>query len=313
VNVVGSPDARVAPVNPIGIHAGVWVGDWSQTSAEYAIRESARAGFDLIEIPVRDPRTTDLALTRNLLADHGIDAVVSLALGEDLDINTEDAAVSNRGERMLEDAVTFARGIGATYIGGVLYSKMAKYTRAATPEGRNNSLAVLRRVAAKADDDGIRLGMEYVNRYESNLLNTARQTVAFIDELDADNVLLHLDTFHANLEESDLAAAVRDAGELLGYIHAAENHRGYLGSGSIDWPVLFRQLVVSDYTGPITFESFSSDVLDRETADDIGLWRNLWDDPAELARSANLFIRSNLETAHRARAELSPRPLLTTH
>ncbi|MET0909646.1 MAG: sugar phosphate isomerase/epimerase [Ilumatobacteraceae bacterium] len=301
------------PANPIGIHAGVWVGDWSPASAEYAIRESARAGFDLIEIPVRDPRTTDLALTRRLLADHGLDAVVSLALGADHDINTEDATVSARGERLLEDAVTFARGIGATYIGGVLYSKMAKYSSPATTASRNNSLAVLRRVAAKAGDSGIRLGMEYVNRYESNLLNTARQTVDFIHELDADNVLLHIDTFHANLEETGQASAVRDAGDLLGYIHAAENHRGYLGSGSIDWPALLRQLVLSGYAGPITFESFSNDVVTQETADDIGLWRNLWDDPADLARSANLFLRSNLDVAFRASAEASPLPLVSTH
>ncbi|WP_411720131.1 sugar phosphate isomerase/epimerase family protein [Mycetocola sp.] len=309
------PDAQSsgAPTNPIGIHAGVWVGDWTPASAEYAIRESARAGFDLIEIPVRDPRTTDLALTRHLLADHGIDAVVSLALGAHLDINTEDAASSDRGERMLDDAITFARGVGASYIGGVLYSKMAKYTHAATPASRNNSLAVLRRVAAKAEDAGIRLGMEYVNRYESNLLNTARQTVDFIAELGADNVLLHIDTFHANLEETDQATAVRDAGDLLGYIHAAENHRGYLGSGSIDWPGLFRQLVLSGFTGPITFESFSSDIVSQETSDDIGLWRNLWDDPADLARSANDFLRTGLAAAHRAHAQLSPRPLVSTH
>ena len=299
------------PANPIGIHAGVWVGDWTPASAEYAVRESARAGFDLIEIPVRDPRSTDLALTRSLLAEHGLDAVVSLALGERHDINTEDAETSARGEQLLADAVTFAHGIGATYIGGVLYSKMAKYRHAGTTASRDNALAVLRRVAAKAGANGIRLGMEYVNRYESNLLNTARQTVEFIHELGADNVLLHLDTFHANLEESDQATAVRDAGELLGYIHAAENHRGYLGSGSIDWPNLFRELVRSGYSGPITFESFSSDVVGLETAVDIGLWRNLWSDPADLARSANLFLRSGLEVAHRARAEASE--LLTTH
>lgn len=178
---------------------------------------------------------------------------------------------------------------------------------------RENSLAVLRRVAAKADAHGIRLGMEYVNRYESNLLNTARRAVDFITELGADNVLVHIDTLRVNLEESDQATAVRDAGNLLGYIHAAENHRGYLGSGSIDWPNLFRQLAISGYTGPITFESFSSDVVSRDTSDDIGLWRNLWDDPADLARSANLFLRSNLAVAHRAHAELSPRPLVTTH
>ncbi|RLP73539.1 sugar phosphate isomerase/epimerase [Mycetocola manganoxydans] len=299
--------------NPIGIHAGVWVSDWAPESAEYAIRESARAGFDLIEIPLSDPRTTDLALTRNLLAEHGLGAVVSLALGERHDINTDDPETSARGEALLKDAVTFACGIGATYVGGVLYSKMAKYRHASSTASRENSLSVLRRVAEMANGEGIRLGMEYVNRYESNLLNTARQTVEFIRELGALNVLLHLDTFHANLEESDQASAVRDAGELLGYIHAAESHRGYLGSGSIDWPGFFRELAHSGYTGPITFESFSSDVVGSKTAENIGLWRNLWADPVDLAHSAHTFLRSGLEVAHRAHAGASDNSLLSTH
>ncbi len=280
--------------NLVGIHAGVWVSDWSPTSARHAISESAAAGFDLIEIPVADPATTDLALTARLLESHSISSVVSLALSPDCDINTEDAATSARGEKKLSDAVRFARDTGSTYVGGVLYSAMTKYDHISTEAARENSLGVLRRIANMALTSGISLGMEYVNRYESNLLNTAAQTVEFIRELDMPNVVVHLDTFHANLEETSQGAAVRDSGGLLGYIHAAENHRGYLGSGSIDWPHLFDALARTGYSGPITFESFSRAVVSPGTADDIGLWRSLWDDPAPLARHAHDFLRSQL-------------------
>jgi D-psicose/D-tagatose/L-ribulose 3-epimerase len=254
----------------------------------------------LIEIPVVDPFTNDLALTSRLLVENGIQSVVSLALGADHDINTTDAALSNRGERRLEDAVRFARDTGSTYLGGVLYSKMAKYQHPPTQGARENSLAVLRRIADKAKASGITLGLEYVNRYESNLLNTAQQTVQFIQDLGADNVRLHIDTFHVNLEENDQATAVRNAGSLLGYVHAGENHRGYLGTGSIDWVSLFRQLVISDFTGPITFESFSNFVLPEAVATDLALWRNLWSDPQDLARHACRFIRVQLDSARQA-------------
>ena len=283
--------------NPLGIHAGVWVGDWTDDSARYAIESSAEAGYDLIEIPAVDPRTANLAHTVRLLAENRIDAVVSLALDASTDINTEDATVSERGEQLLSRTVDFARDIGARYIGGVTYSAMVKYTQPATDASRANSLAVLGRTAAKAKLSGISIGVEYVNRYESNLLNTAAQTVRFITDLGADNVLLHLDTFHANSEELSLASAVRDAGDLLGYIHASESHRGHLGTGILDFPGLFRQLALSGYTGPITFESFSSVIHPRATANTIGIWRDPWTDPALAARNAHAFLSAQLAAA----------------
>jgi D-psicose/D-tagatose/L-ribulose 3-epimerase len=193
--------------------------------------------------------------------------------------------------------VAFAHDVGAHYVGGVTFSAMTKYARPATEATRANSLAVLTRVAAAAREVDVRIGVEYVNRYESNLLNTAAQTAAFIDDLRAPNVLLHIDTYHANIEELSQADAVRDAGGLLGYLHIAESHRGRLGTGTIDWEGLFRALVTSDYTGPLTFESFSSGIVSAATRDEIGLWRNPWNDPAKVARHAATFLRAQLADA----------------
>ena len=291
--------AAASTARPIGVHAGVWVNDWSALSARTAIEGSAQAGFDLIEIPLPARRGTaaSAAMTRALLDDNGIDAVVSLALGAGTDINTEDVAVSARGEEKLLEAVAFAREIGASYVGGVTFSAMTKYAHPATEASRTNSLDVLTRVAAAADDADVRIGLEYVNRYESNLLNTAAQTAAFITDLKqrgACNVLLHIDTYHANIEELSQADAVKDAGELLGYLHMAESHRGRLGTGTIDWPGLFEALDTTGYKGPLTFESFSSEIVSPATRDEIGLWRNPWNDPAEVARHAATFLREHL-------------------
>jgi D-psicose/D-tagatose/L-ribulose 3-epimerase len=283
--------------NKLGVHAGVWVGDWSDESARFAIDSSAEAGYDLIEIPVVDPASVDVSHTVRLLEAAGIEPVVSLALDPATDINTEDPLVSARGEALLGTAIDFALGIGATYIGGVTYSAMVKYTHPATEASRDNSLAVLRRVAGRAAASGITIGIEYVNRYESNLLNTAAQTVRFIGDLGASNVILHLDTFHANSEEISLASAVRDAGDALGYIHASESHRGLLGTGILDFPGLFRQLALSGYTGPITFESFSSAVQSPASSNTIGIWRDPWTDPTLAARHAHAFLSSQLATA----------------
>jgi D-psicose/D-tagatose/L-ribulose 3-epimerase len=283
---------------PLGVHAGLWVRDWRPSSARSAIEGSAAAGFELIEIPVPDAAgADDIALTRALLEETGLDAVVSLALDTASDINTADPVLSARGERRLNAAVEFASAIGANYVGGVTYSAMTKYAHPATAASRENSLAVLTRVAGAARDADVRIGLEYVNRYESNLLNTAAQTAAFIDELEergVDNVLLHIDTYHANTEELSLAAAVQDAGPRLGYLHVSESHRGQIGTGSLDWAGLFAALVDSGYRGPLTFESFSPAIVSPSTRDDIGAWRTLWTDPVALTRSAHAFLRDQL-------------------
>ena len=289
---------RAAQVDvPLGVHAGTFVNTWTPEAARFAIEGAAASGFDLIEIPLPDADQRDGSATAALLDEAGLDAVVSLALDPSTDINTDDAQLSARGERKLLDAVDFAASIGAGYVGGVTFSAMTKYSHPASAASRGNSLSVLTRVAQHARPLGVVLGLEYVNRYESNLLNTAAQTAEFIRALNdrgAENVLLHIDTYHANNEEVSQAAAVRDAGHHLGYLHIAENHRGLLGTGSIDWAGLFGALAAADYRGPLTFESFSGAVVSPETRDDIGLWRSLWHDPVEAAAHANAFLRAQL-------------------
>jgi hydroxypyruvate isomerase len=128
----------------------------------------------------------------------------------------------------------------------------------------------------RAADKGVVLGLEVVNRYETNLVNTAAQAVELIGEIGEANVkvhldsyhmhieeagLVHLDSYHMHIEEAGLAQAVETAGSHLGYVHIGESHRGDLGTGNVDFDQLFRALAKQGYTGPITFESFSSRVV----------------------------------------------------
>lgn len=76
---------------------------------------------------------------------------------------------------------------------GILYSALAKYNQPPTEQGRANCIAALKRVAQVAADKGITLGLECVNRYESNLINTALQAMDLLDDIDEDNIMVHLD------------------------------------------------------------------------------------------------------------------------
>jgi D-psicose/D-tagatose/L-ribulose 3-epimerase len=287
-------------MNQLGIHALVWVGGWSEDDARTAISSTKAAGYDFIEIPLLDLSSVDTSMTRKLLEDNDLGAECSLGLSFDTDISSPDSGVARRGERLLADAVSVTRDIGATYLGGVIHSAMGKYLEPARESGLRNCVESLRRVAETARSAGVTLGLEAVNRYESNVVNTARQALELIDDIGADNIVVHLDTYHMNIEEGDLAGPVLESGERLGYVHVGECNRGYLGSGSIDFSKLFRALVHTGYDGPIAFESFSSAVISEAFCSSLGVWRNLWDDGEHLARHARAFIEEQLTAATRS-------------
>jgi D-psicose/D-tagatose/L-ribulose 3-epimerase len=144
--------------------------------------------------------------------------------------------------------------------------------------------------------------LEVVNRFETNLLNTTAQGLAFVEQTGSDHVLLHLDTFHMNIEEANPAAAIRLAGDKLGYFHIGESNRGYLGDGVINFDPMFDALLDIGYRRDITFESFSSTVVDEGLSLACGIWRDTWTDSMPLARHAKSFIDHKMDEARRRRA-----------
>lgn len=295
-----------SPANPLGVHALVWAAGWSSEESAYAVAATAAAGYDLIEIPLLDPADVDPAATADLLSEHGLAAACSLGLGWDTDISSEDSTRVAAGDRLLGQALEVAIGVRSRYLTGVIYSAMGKYTQPASARGRANSVAVLRGLAQRAGESGVQIGLEAVNRYETNLVNTVADALRLIDQIGEDNVVVHLDAYHANIEEGDLTRPVVQAGERLGYVHVGESHRGYLGSGTIDFAAFFRALVSAGYSGPITFESFSSAVVSPAFAAALGVWRNLWDDSSDLAAHAHTFVVNQLAAARRLAQPADP-------
>jgi D-psicose/D-tagatose/L-ribulose 3-epimerase len=286
--------SNAAPRNPLGVHALVWVGGWSEPEARAAIAASRRAGYDLIEIPLLDPWSVDVKMTRRLLEEHDLAMTASLGLSPATDVSSEDPEVVAAGERLLRQAADVVRDLGGDYLCGVLYCSLGKYAGPATERGRANAVEAIQRLADHAAASGISLGIEVVNRYESNLINTARQALAFIDDVDRTGVYVHLDTYHMHIEEPDMASPVLLAGDRLGYVHVGESHRGYLGSGSVDYGTFFRALAQIGYGGPITFESFSSAVVSPLLSNTLAIWRDLWTDSADLAGHARSFIEGHI-------------------
>jgi D-psicose/D-tagatose/L-ribulose 3-epimerase len=278
----------------IGCHGSVWTGTFDVDGMRLAVSKTREAGFDLIEIPLMDPEGLDVEATRKVLEEHGLAATASLGLRDDIDISSDDPEIVANGEAHLRTCLEVLSEIGGTHLVGVIYCAMQKYLAPASDLGRQHSIDTIGRLASRGEELGIRLGIEVVNRYESNLLNTSRQAVEYVKEVDRDNVSVHLDTYHMNIEEPDMFSPVLTAGSRLGYVHIGESHRGYLGSGTVDFGGFFRGLAHVGYDGPVVFESFSSAVVHEDLSRMLGIWRNLWSDSEDLAAHANAFIRNEL-------------------
>lgn len=291
--------AAAAYANPIGVHALVFAGDWTQASIVAAASGAAKAGYDLLEIPAFNADKLDAELTRRIFTEHGVGAACSLGLSLDADISSDDSAIVAAGAAELDKALNFAAAVGASHLCGILYSALAKYPAPPTKQGRVNCVRELKLLAGKAADRRVKVCLEVVNRYETNLLNTAAQAMELIEgEVQHPNVFVHLDSYHMNIEENSMEMAVRLCGpSRLGYVHLGESQRGYMGSGSVDFTGLFRGLADIGYTGPITFESFSSAVVSPDLSNNLCVWRNLWSDSGDLAQHARGYIHQNWRAA----------------
>ena len=278
--------------NPLGIHALVWSGHWQRSDIDFAIGKSSKIGFDLIEIPLLNPYKFDADYTKKVLCINKIKAVTSLGLSDETDITSDDPRIRKNGEKLLSKALEMTLKIGAKYMGGVLYSALKKYDNPPVKDAFNYSVEIIRNLSNQAKNMGITIGLEPVNRYESNLINTACQAMDFIKLSESDNIFIHLDSYHMNIEEASFSECISYCGDKLGYFHIGENHRGYLGKGHINFVEIFTAMKKIKYSGPITFESFSSNIVEPQLSNTLGIWRNVWNDPNDLAKKAKLYIES---------------------
>src|SRR5690606_31460210 len=112
---------------------------------------------------------------------------------------------------------------------------------------------------------------EPVNRFESDLVNRAEQAVELVEAVGHPAVGVLLDTFHMNIEEDDIAGAIRATGRHLIHFHANENHRGIPGEGHLDWKAVLAALQEVGYGGYVVLEPFRRD--DRSFGTPLAAWR----------------------------------------
>lgn len=269
-----------------GIHSSIWTMRWTREAAEHAVAEAVRHGFDFVEVALLDPPIVDAAHSRALFDKAGIAAVCSLGLPEAAWPSRDPEA----GIAFLKVALDKTAEMGALALSGVVYGGIGERSGLPPTEGELSNVARCLEAAARhAKGLGIALGIEPVNRYETHLLNTGWQAAAMIDRVGADNLFIHLDTYHMNIEEKGAANGILAARDHLRYIHLSESDRGVPGKGTCDWDEIFAALAAIGFNGGLAMESFIN--MPPELAWGLSVWRPVAESTEEVIGQGLPFLR----------------------
>jgi D-psicose/D-tagatose/L-ribulose 3-epimerase len=280
-------------MNRRSIHSYTWIPRWSTEDGRIAAERAAACGFGHLVIPLRNHEMIEPAAIAKICETNGIRPVTTSPLQADNDISSTDSEVRERGVKRHLAALALARDMGANRMGGVLYSAFGKASRAPTEDNLKAAAEGLHRVAEEAQKNGMVLTLEVVNRYESNLVNTAADAVRLLKMIGVDNVKIHLDTFHMNIEEDSMMGALETALPYLGYFEIDQNHRGLLSRGTIDFSSPLQRLKAAGYDQLVGVEAFSSAISHPDIAAGVAGWRPLFSDGDEVAKEARSIFEEN--------------------
>jgi D-psicose/D-tagatose/L-ribulose 3-epimerase len=272
----------------LGIHAYAYCSRWSNKTLDLIDRVK-NLGLDFIELPLMVLEDFDVIAVSKRLTKVGLDVATSTVLTDDTDITSNNPEIRAKGVEYLKACTKVTHDIGGTSFCGVLYSQHAKETRnRPTNQTWTYSAECLREVAQYAKPLGVTIGLEPVNRYETYLINTCEQAVKLIEMIDEDNMRIHLDTYHMNIEEKSFYEATKLAGDKLIHYHLCENDRGIPGSGLVDWDGIFKALSEINYQGYAALESF----IDMTDNMNTWVWRQLAPSGDVLIKEGAAFIRN---------------------
>lgn len=273
-----------------GAHAFVWVGEWTLETGNHAIAEAGRLGFDFIEIPLLDPDSFNADAHRAALAEAGIDATCSLVLPKDAHMpHAPDKAVS-----FLLKALDQVEALGCHYLGGCIGYSLGTLTgQPPTQAEKDNVTRALIQVDDYAQSKDIRLALEACNRYETYMYNSLADTREAVLAVDSPNIKLHADTYHMNIEEEGFYQPIVDTADVLDYIHMSESHRGYVGSGTVNWAEVWRGLAEINFAGSLVLESFAA--INPDLAAATCLWRPPNESSEKIAQDGLAFLKEGAQ------------------
>jgi D-psicose/D-tagatose/L-ribulose 3-epimerase len=271
-----------------GIHAGLWMKTWADDPAPI-FKTAADIGFDGVEVSLLGIGMDRAAMIGKQAADCGLELTCSTGLGPDADPTSPDADIRANAVAVLSEAIEITRTLGAHGLAGVVAAPWGVFdpaNKAARAERAAQTLGSLDKVLKDAD---VTLGIEGLNRFESDLTSTAAETCAIARAAGSDRIGVLLDSFHMNIEEKNPSAALRAARDTLVHYHISDNDRGVPGSGHYDFPADSKALREIGYDGWIVAEMFV--MAGNPASADLNIWRDIEPDPTEAAKQTLSYMK----------------------
>ena len=265
---------------------------WNPEAGKFAIEQTAKHGFDIIEILLPGSMDFDVHTIKQQLKDNNLGVVCSLNLSKETHI----PAHPEKALETMKKALDITAGLGTDFLGGVLHGGIGAFTGDVLQQHEKETIAeVWYKAGTYAQSLGITIGIEPINRYESYVCNTADNVLELMKMANSPALAVHLDTFHMNIEESNFRDPVIQSGKLLKHLHITESHRGMPGEGTVNWAELFSALKEIDFEGNLVLENFSSSVPGMQQA--VSLWQTSPHNALELALGSLAFIKKGMEEA----------------
>jgi D-psicose/D-tagatose/L-ribulose 3-epimerase len=275
-----------------GVTTWLWTSPFSTESVSLFPKIKAM-GYDKVEIAVEDPALIDTAVVKKALLEHDLEAIICGAFGPTRDLTSEDEALHQNCFNYIQSCLNICVDLGATFLAGPMYSAVGK-ARLVSPEQKqvewNRAVTNLRKVCEMAAEKGLFIALEPLNRFESDLINTTEDVVRLIKDINHPAAKIILDGFHMNIEEPDIEAAIRLAGDQLIHVQVSENYRGTPGTGQTRWDAFLRGLEAIGYSGTVSIESFTPAI--KELAGAVCIWKPLAESQDKFASEGLQFLKS---------------------
>ena len=271
-----------------GMNLLLWTGEVND--GLIPVLESLKAmGYDGVELPLFN-YDLDYAAWGKRLDDLGLERTAVTVRTEEDNPISPDAAIRAKGVKGNKRAVDCAAAAGATHLVGPYHSALGHFTgQGPSSDEWKWGVESMRPVAEHAGSAGVTLGVEALNRFECYLLNSHGDSARFAREVDHPNCRVMYDTFHANIEEKNIAQAIRDCSDVLCHVHISENDRSTPGSGNVRWAENFETLKEVGYDGWLMIEAFGLALPELVAATKI--WRRMYESEEQLARDGLAFMK----------------------
>lgn len=271
-----------------GIHAGLWMKAWTDDPAPI-FKSAADIGFDGVELSLLGIGQDRADEIRAKATDLGLELTCSTGLGPEADPTSDDPDVRANAVAVLTDAIQVTARLGSRGLAGVVAAPWGVFDPANKSARAQQSAQTLAQLDDVLRDMDVTLGIEALNRFESDLTSTAAETCAIARATGSDRIGVLLDSFHMNIEEKDPPAALRAAGGTLVHYHVSENDRGCPGSGRYDFPADAKALADIGYKGWVVAEMFV--MAGHASSRDLNIWRDIEPDPTAAAQDTLTYLK----------------------